>query len=93
MSPDIVQKVEQFQNFSIKKCNAHYLDAETYKRRNLKLGVTVTILMAVVVTSIFGTLSQNDKIVWLVIATGTISVLASILSALQTFLKFSETAQ
>ena len=49
--------------------------------------------MAVVATSIFGLLSKKDKIVWLVIATGAISVLASILSALQTFLKFSETAQ
>lgn len=93
MSSDILQKAEQFQNFSIKKCNAHFLAAETYKRRNLQLGIPVTVLTAVVATSVFGTLSQSEKIVWLVIATGTVSVLASILSALQTFLRFSETAQ
>lgn len=93
MTLNTLEKAEQFQNFSIKKCNAHYKAAENNKRRNLQLGIPVTVLTATVATSVFGTLSQNEKIVWLIFLTGVLAVLASVLSALQTFLKFPETAR
>src|SRR4051812_10567533 len=93
MLTDIVEKAEQFQNYSIKKCNAHYLAAEINGRKNRWLGIPVTALTAVVATSIFGTLSQKETIIWLSILTGGLSVVAAILSSLQTFLRYSEIAQ
>jgi len=93
MAEDILEKAKQFQNFCIKKCNAHYLAAETSARRNQWFGIPTAILTAIVATSIFGTLSQKETIVWLSILTGGLSVLAAVLSSLQTFLRFSEIAQ
>jgi hypothetical protein len=93
MLHDVVEKAEQFQNFSIKKCNAHYLAAEVNGRKNLRLGIPVTVLTAAVATSIFGTLAQEQRTVWVAILTGALSVLATILSALQTFLRYSELSQ
>jgi hypothetical protein len=74
-------------------CNAHYFAAERNSRKNQWLGIPVTALTALVATSIFGTLSQKETILWLSILTGGFSVAAVILSSLQTFLRYSEIAQ
>ena len=89
---DIIEKAEQFQNLCIKKTNAHYLAAEIFSGRNLRLGIPVTIATSVVATSIFATLTQQTQILWLSIVTGVVSVGASILSGLQTFLRYSDLA-
>ena len=93
MLEDVLEKAEQFQNFCIKKCNAHYLAAEINGKRNRFFGIPVAAITAVVATSIFGTLSQKETVVWLSIITGGLSILAAILSSLQTFLRYSEVAQ
>jgi hypothetical protein len=68
------------------------LAAEIYSGRNLKLGVPVTIATSVVATSIFATLTQDTKNLWLSIITGALSIGAAVLSGLQTFLGYSDLA-
>jgi hypothetical protein len=93
MSDDVIDKAKEFLTYCINKSNAHYLAAESNKANNLRSGIPVTIITTLVATSVFGALAQKDTIVWLSIITGMCSILAAILSGLQTFLKFSELAQ
>lgn len=60
-------------------------------QKNFWLGVPVVVITAVVGTSIFGTL-QNDPSVPVKIAAGVLSISATVLAALQTYLGFSEKA-
>jgi hypothetical protein len=90
---DILTKAEQFQNLSIKKTNAHYAAAEIFARRHLKLGIPVTVATSVVATSIFATLTQDTKTLWVSLVTGTLSIGAAILSGLQTFLRYSDLSE
>jgi hypothetical protein len=87
---DILTKAEQFQNLSIKKTNAHYAAAEIFAGRDLKLGIPVTVATSIVATSIFATLTQDTKTLWISLVTGTLSIGAAILSGLQTFLRYSD---
>jgi hypothetical protein len=71
---------------------AHYLAGRRYERFNRYLGAPSTVLMAIVGTTIFANLSDNSSglsVGWQ-ITIGIISVLAAVLSSLQTFLGFSE---
>lgn len=73
---------------------AHYTLATRLRRRNLVVGVPAVILSAVVGTSLFATLAQNDKVGrTLGLAIGAVSVAAAILTALQTFFRFAERAE
>ena len=69
----------------------HALAARFYEKMNWKLGVPVVILTAIVGASVFATLEKTD-LLWLKVATGLLSVLAVVLSSLQTFLGFGERA-
>jgi len=69
----------------------HELASRYYERLNLKLGIPVVILSAIIGASIFGTLQQANYL-WLKITTGFLSVTTVILSSLQTFLGFGERA-
>lgn len=68
---------------------AHHISASAYSRYNLYLGVPVILLSTLVGTAIFAAL-QNNPDQALKILTGITSVLAALLSALQTFLGFNE---
>jgi hypothetical protein len=70
---------------------AHLRAAAYYQRMHQLLGIPVTVLTAVVGTSIFASMGESEKNA-LLIAAGIISALAAILSGVQTFLNFSELA-
>ncbi|MFG0527335.1 SLATT domain-containing protein [Pseudomonas sp. yb_5] len=69
----------------------HELSSRYYEKLNWKLGIPVVVLSSIVGASIFATLQQTE-LLWLKIATGFLSVIAVVLSSLQTFLGFSERA-
>src|SRR5262249_1724409 len=89
---DILNRAAQFQNLSIKKSQAHYKTAELYSRRNIALGVPVTVATSIVATSIFATLGQDKTSFPIMLITGALSIAAAVLSGLQTFLRYSDLA-
>ena len=89
---DIIEKAYQyFRNYSIIS-RAHYIACLKASRRNRWLGIPVVITTTIVGTAIFGTLQESPGVVWKITA-GLLSLLAAILSALQTMLKYSELAE
>jgi hypothetical protein len=71
---------------------AHIKSIGHFERLNLWLGIPVVLLTTLVGTSVFATL-QQDASVSIKIAAGVASVLAAILSGLQTFLRYAEQAE
>jgi hypothetical protein len=71
---------------------AHYLSAEHFGARKYWLGVPAVILSTLVGTSVFATVQKQPEL-WLQIAVGLASVLAALLTSLQTFLGYSERAE
>jgi hypothetical protein len=71
---------------------AHYRRATRLRRANIFLGLPVTTLTAVVGTSLFATLNEQRLPTALRITVGSISVAASVLSAIQTFFGFAQRA-
>jgi hypothetical protein len=70
----------------------HYESAKLLQKRNLYFGVPVVALSTLVGTSVFASLGKaQDTSITVVV--GMLSVLAAILSGLQTFLRFSERAE
>jgi hypothetical protein len=90
---DVIGVAEGYRGTAILHAQAHNIAAERFERKNTYLGVPATIIAAVVGSSIFASLSSNDKNIYLIVTTGALSILAAILSALQTFLKYPEIAQ
>src|SRR5436190_23971590 len=82
-----------FLNYSALMSNAHYDMAEGYRTRHRKFG-----LIVVVITSVSGAaaLVSLTKLVdpsqdtWMELGVGLLSLAATVLSALQTFLAFSD---
>ena len=87
---DLRDKAEKYQRYTIIKCNAHYRASEIYSNKRLYLGVPATILSTVVATSIFASLSKGATSFLISFATGALSVVAAVLAALQTLLRYSE---
>jgi len=75
--------------------DAHYKLASGLRRNNLLMGVPVVIFSSIVGTSLFATLADPNKSIspTFKIIIGMISLLAAILAALQTFLRFGERAE
>ena len=71
---------------------AHYLSAEHFGARRYWLGVPAVILSTLVGTSVFATV-QKQPDVRFQIAVGLASVLAAVLTSLQTLLGYSERAE
>jgi hypothetical protein len=90
---DVIEVATGYRGHAILLARAHNLSAERFERRNTYLGVPTAIIAAVVGSSIFASLSSNDKNIYLIITTGSLSILAAVLAALQTFLKYPEMAQ
>jgi len=89
---DIIEKAHQyFRNYSIIG-RAHYIAWEKAARKNKWLGIPVVITTTIVGTAIFGTLQGSPGVAWKITA-GLLSLLAAVLSALQTTLKYSELAE
>lgn len=71
---------------------AHYEAARQFEVRNLYLGVPIIILTAASGTSILATLGVETDVKAKIIIGG-LSIVASILASLQTFLRYSEMAE
>jgi hypothetical protein len=72
---------------------AHFDAAMRFGKRNVQLGLPAIIFSTFVGTSVFASLNNEHIHEWLKIAVGLISVVAAVLTALQTFLGFSERAE
>jgi hypothetical protein len=82
--------------------HGHRVRADRMRRRHLLVGISVVILTTLVGTSAFASISKadGDSITFLgvdpdavLIVVGTISVLAAVLSSLQTFLRYATRAE
>lgn len=69
--------------------HGHYVAALHFTRRHLLLGGSAVVLAAAVGTSVFATLAKQADLLAL---TGALSILATLASALQTFLSYGERA-
>ena len=78
---------------AIGKETGHELAAQLFERRNRWLGIPATVIAAVVGSSIFASLASDKKDIVLMVITGLLSICAAVLSALQTFLRYSEISQ
>ena len=71
---------------------AHYLSADHFGARKYWLGVPAVVLSTLVGTSVFATVQKQPEL-WLQLSVGLASVLAALLTSLQTFLGYSERAE
>ena len=71
---------------------AHYLSADHFGARKYWLGIPAVVLSTLVGTSVFATVQKQPDL-WLQISVGLASVLAALLTSLQTFLGYSERAE
>jgi hypothetical protein len=69
--------------------SAHYASADLFRRLNYIVGIPATIFASAVGTTLFANLAETQPKRWLVAST---SILAAVLTGLQTFLRFSEQA-
>jgi hypothetical protein len=88
----IQERAIAYRALAINKDNSHYRMASRYDRRHKLLGVPVIVTTAIVSTAIFTTLETEASGGWR-IATGLLSVVAVVLSALQTFFNYAELSQ
>lgn len=73
-------------------CHSHYAAAVRAAKRNYYLGIPSIVLTALVGTSIFYAIDKSPNL-YLQITAGMLSMVAVVLSSLQTFLKWSERAE
>ncbi len=71
---------------------AHYLSADHFGSRKYWLGVPAVVLSTLVGTSVFATVQKQPEL-WLQVSVGLASVLAALLTSLQTFLGYAERAE
>jgi hypothetical protein len=69
--------------------SAHYASADQLRRLHYLIGVPAVVLASVVGTAIFAGLEKNSPEA---LSVASVSILAAVLAALQTFLRFSERA-
>ncbi len=69
--------------------SAHYASADRFRLLNYVVGVPAVIFSSVVGTALFAGIEKDTPRTWVV---GSVSILAAILAALQTFLRFAERA-
>lgn len=72
---------------------AHYIAWEKIAARNRWIGIPVVATTTIVGTAIFGSLQTEDLALEWKILTGLLSILAAVLSSLQTFFKYPELAE
>jgi hypothetical protein len=69
--------------------SAHYASADRFRMLNYLVGVPAVVFSSVVGTALFAGLEKDSARTWLI---ASISILAAVLGALQTFLRFAERA-
>jgi predicted permease len=71
---------------------AHYNAARSFANLNYWIGIPAVIFAAIVGTSVFASL-KKDVDIYIKITIASFSIIAAILSALQTFLKYNERSE
>jgi hypothetical protein len=71
----------------------HRVMADRMRRRYLMLGVPVVILTTIVGTSVFASIQDATVATWIRIVVGSVSILAAVISSLQTFLRYGMRAE
>jgi hypothetical protein len=71
---------------------AHSRAAVLYERRSIVLGLPTIALTAITGTTVFSTMNSTTG-TWVKVVTGVMSLSASVLAALQTFLRYPELAE
>jgi len=71
---------------------AHYEAAKYYQRLHLMLGIPTLIISTLFGTSVFANLQYSD-VAWIKFALAVLSLAMIVLSALQTFLRYSERSE
>ena len=87
---DVLRTAVDYRHYAQKKANAHFTMAEASRKSHRRLGIPATIAGAVAGTSLFATLSKPGEFVWVQVATGFLALAGAVLSALHTFLNFSD---
>ncbi len=72
--------------------NAHYEAARYFSKRHFWIGMPAVLLSTVVGTTVFASISEQPEKVYQ-ISVGLISIAAACLTAMQTFLKYSEESE
>jgi hypothetical protein len=90
---DIITQANVYLTLAKTKANSHYKMSETASRKNLALGIFVTLFSSVVGTTIFAAISQGSVEPWIQFITGFMSIIAAVLAAFQTFFHFNEISQ
>ena len=70
--------------------SAHYRKATKLSRRHVALGVPVVVLSTVVGTSLFATINEEQLALPVRLVVGSVSVVAAVLAAVQTFFRFAQ---
>jgi hypothetical protein len=89
---EVDQLLRDWRNRAYAAQTGHYVMTTRLRRWNYLLGVPVVVLTSVIGTSIFANLGNQAPPIWVRIAAGVVSLLAAVLSGLQTFFTFGETA-
>jgi hypothetical protein len=88
------EAVDKLHRDAYENFERHHREALIAHRNHRILGFCVVVITAVVGSSVFATLSQDHPSAYVQLATGLLSILATVLSAIQTFFGFSDaTAQ
>jgi hypothetical protein len=66
----------------------HRVMSDRMRRRYLGLGVPVVVLTTIIGTSAFASLQKTAVPTWVRVAVGSVSIVAAVLSSLQTFLRY-----
>lgn len=97
---DIIAEAKALMIQVKRKAYCHFLMAESAGRKNLTLGIFVTLFSSIVGTTIFTAMAEkdtgprpHDTQLWIQIATGLMSLAAAVLAGFQTFFHFNENAQ
>jgi hypothetical protein len=71
----------------------HRMMADRLWRRHLALGIPVVVLTTVVGTSVFASIEGSNAKDWVLAIVGGVSLIAAVLSSLQTFLRYATRAE
>jgi len=88
-TPSMDQLLQEWRSRVYAAQAAYYEMAERLRRRNYFLGIPVVIVASMVGTAVFADWDKDSTYKWWV---GSVSIIAAVLSSLQTFLKFGENA-
>jgi len=89
-SAEIVKVALVYREYAINKSNAHFRRATSFSRWHLGLGVPAVVFSAAAGTTLFSTSGTSSPAATVVLPAAVVAFVASVLAAVQTFLKLGE---